>query len=337
MFVLYNLHRLCKLCSPQTLARILHWGMKTLQIDHLKEFVALATTLSFSETAQKLYIPQSTLSRHIASIEEEIAAKLLVRDTHHVRLTKIGRAFLNDAQNVIQSYDNALDNVKRLKAEQKQILRIGYLYDAARKYLPQITSALNPADSNVLPQYQTLEYGDLMYHLLVGKIDIAISMDIDNVASSATMEKIYLGEDWYCAAVPKNHPLASRDSINLFELTGENIIFPDPEAMGLMNHFFSKAAKADELGIEPAFYYKDIPSLIFQIEQGVGVSLVFTHHKKRYSDNVSFVDIEDINLTCKIALFIPQKAKMLVEGDWAQSLKSLDRSLQRKRFPVSSR
>lgn len=283
----------------------------------------LAANMSFSETAQKLYITQSTLSRHIASIEKEINARLLIRDTHHVRLTDIGKIFLNDSLITVQAYDNSLTHIEYLRCEAKQILRIGYLYDAAIKYLPRITSHLKSTADNIVPQYRNLEYGDLMNQLSEGRIDVAISMDIDDNALPG-IDRIYLGEDEYFAAVPNNHDFAKKESITIVELAQELIIFPDHKAMGLMNAFFSKAIEAEKYRIVPTAFYEDIPSLIFQIESGVGVSLIFGHHRRRYRDNVSFVQISDLTKKSRIVIMISEKARTIIPGSWSSALERLE-------------
>lgn len=295
-----------------------------MQIEHIKEFIMLATNMSFSETAQKLYITQSTLSRHISSIEKEIDSRLLVRDTHHVRLTDSGKAFLDDSAITIRAYDNSLAHIDRLKCETKQILRIGYLYDAALKYLPRIKKCLESTTDNIAPQYRNLEYGDLMNQLLEGRIDVAVSMDVDSKAFS-NLDCIYLGEDKYFAAVPKNHDFAQRESITLEEIAQEPVIFPAQGAMGSMNTFFSTAIKAQELHIEPVAFYEDIPSLVFQIESGVGVSLIFGHHQRRYCDNISFVQIANLTKKSSIAIMIPEKVHTIIPGSWTLALKGLGR------------
>ena len=51
--------------------------------EQLNEFYILSTTLNYSETAQKLYISQSSLSRHIRSMELELGVHLFMRDTRN--------------------------------------------------------------------------------------------------------------------------------------------------------------------------------------------------------------------------------------------------------------
>ncbi len=293
-----------------------------MQTEHIREFIILASTMSFSQTAKNLYITQSALSRHIAAMEDELGAKLFVRDSHHVRLTNVGKSFLRDSKMTINAYDNSIDHVKQLKQESKHVLRIGYIYDAGREHLPRITKALARTAKDVSPQYRALEYGELMNALIERKVDIAITMDVNGYIGAIT-NRVPLREDHYFAAVPKKHGLAKAESISLKRLAREPIVFPDQKAMGFMYDFFSCAIRANEFGITPASYYQDIPSLIYQIESGEGVSLVFGHHKAKYESTIAFVPIEDLTEVAKISIMWDSKSQDLIPGNWFQALRSL--------------
>ena len=49
-------------------------------IEHLRYFLAAAKYLNMSKAADSLYIHQSTLSRCIAGMEEELGAKLFISE-----------------------------------------------------------------------------------------------------------------------------------------------------------------------------------------------------------------------------------------------------------------
>jgi hypothetical protein len=58
----------------------------------------LADTLNFTRASELLYISQPTLSKQISALENELNAKLLIRDTHSVLLTDSGTVFLSEAR-----------------------------------------------------------------------------------------------------------------------------------------------------------------------------------------------------------------------------------------------
>ena len=57
-----------------------------MEIDYIREFVILADIGNYMEAADILFISQSTLSRHIKSIEEDLGAPLFDRTTRKVTI-----------------------------------------------------------------------------------------------------------------------------------------------------------------------------------------------------------------------------------------------------------
>ena len=55
--------------------------------ENLKEFIVLAETKNFWEASERLYMNQSTLSKHIKNLESELGISLFTRTTRRVELT----------------------------------------------------------------------------------------------------------------------------------------------------------------------------------------------------------------------------------------------------------
>lgn len=76
----------------------------------LEDFIALCETRSFTEAAQRRFLTQSALSKHIQSLETWLGSgSLLDRSTNPIGITPIGESFLNTAVQV-----TALLNSSRL-------------------------------------------------------------------------------------------------------------------------------------------------------------------------------------------------------------------------------
>ena len=63
-----------------------------------KVFYHVATTLSFSEAANKLFISQSAVSQSIKALEKKLNQKLFIRSTKKVRLTPEGELLLRHVE-----------------------------------------------------------------------------------------------------------------------------------------------------------------------------------------------------------------------------------------------
>jgi DNA-binding transcriptional LysR family regulator len=95
--------------------------------DHLfalRLFVRVAHKGSFSAAGRELKIPQPTVSRLIAQLEQEIGAALLTRTTRAVTLTEAGREFLSRIESVLAALDDA-EQTARGVGKLRGVLRVG--------------------------------------------------------------------------------------------------------------------------------------------------------------------------------------------------------------------
>ena len=67
------------------------------ELRHLRYFVGVAEMENVSRAALKLHVSQAALSAQIRDLEDEIGFQLLKRTAKSVRLTKAGRAFLDES------------------------------------------------------------------------------------------------------------------------------------------------------------------------------------------------------------------------------------------------
>ena len=80
----------------------------------LRYFVSVARNKSFSKAALELHVVQSTVSRQIALLEEQLGVQLFFRDTHQVRLTPAGERLLRNSFSYLTQYDHINENVRNL-------------------------------------------------------------------------------------------------------------------------------------------------------------------------------------------------------------------------------
>ncbi|TDZ45132.1 LysR family transcriptional regulator [Mycobacteroides franklinii] len=88
-------------------------SVRSLNLDDLRCFVAVAHRLSFSQAARELHLTPSVLSRRISNAERVLSANLFVRDTRSVTLTHAGARLLPLAQEVIEKFDRMPDEISK--------------------------------------------------------------------------------------------------------------------------------------------------------------------------------------------------------------------------------
>jgi DNA-binding transcriptional LysR family regulator len=79
--------------------------MGNLNIELLRSFLAVVENNSFTGAAQSLELRQSTVSGHIARLEQALGRSLLTRDTHRIAPTPDGQALIGFAREVLLSHD----------------------------------------------------------------------------------------------------------------------------------------------------------------------------------------------------------------------------------------
>lgn len=103
---------------------------------HLRTFLAVASTLSFTQAARQLGISQPSVSQHIRRLEEDAGRQLLVRDTRKVTLTDNGDAMAGFARSILAAHDEAASYFTG--SAMKGRLRFGAADDLALAPLPAV-------------------------------------------------------------------------------------------------------------------------------------------------------------------------------------------------------
>jgi DNA-binding transcriptional LysR family regulator len=116
-----------------------------MELRHLRYFVAVADSLSFTKAAARLHLAQPSLTRQIQNLEEEIGVKLLERSKKHVALTGEGTAFLVDARRMIALAEESIRSVQRLSRGETGQLNVGYLSNFNFELLPKTLVAFREA------------------------------------------------------------------------------------------------------------------------------------------------------------------------------------------------
>lgn len=103
---------------------------------HLRTFVAVASTLSFTQAGRQLGISQPSVSQHVRRLEEAAGRQLIVRDTRAVVLTDNGEAMAGFARSILAAHDEAASYFAGSATSGR--LRFGAADDLALAELPRI-------------------------------------------------------------------------------------------------------------------------------------------------------------------------------------------------------
>lgn len=137
----------------------------------LRYFVNLASTLSFSETADHFRVPSSSISRRIKDLEAELGAELFERTTRSVRMTDLGKLYLGEVAGALQSIEMADELVGAQSRAPTGMLRITVMPGYGERFVL-------PALDRLRQRYADIDFDvnltDQVVKLSGNEVDIAI-------------------------------------------------------------------------------------------------------------------------------------------------------------------
>ncbi|MEO1721192.1 MAG: LysR family transcriptional regulator [Pseudomonadota bacterium] len=114
------------------------------RLQSLEVFVAVAEAESFAAGARAVGLSAPSATRGVNALEERLGARLFTRTTRRVRLTDVGRAYLEDARHVLAQLQAADDAAAGAALNPVGLLRITCSNEFGRIYvMPILTEFLD--------------------------------------------------------------------------------------------------------------------------------------------------------------------------------------------------
>lgn len=190
-----------------------------MELRNLRVFVEVVRQGGFSHAAKAVFATQSTVSKAVKQLEEEIGAPLLERLGHRTRLTDLGEVVYPRAVKLLADRADLLAEIDELRGLKRGTLRLG---------LPPVASSsiFAPLLARYRSQYpgvdvRLTEHGgdELMELVRSGDLELAANLH-PNVADFAWQD---VRREPLVAVLAANHPLAGASSTDIAAL--ENVPF----------------------------------------------------------------------------------------------------------------
>src|SRR5690625_6402921 len=123
-----------------------------MELRQIHYFIEVAKREHITEAANALHVAQSAVSRQIFNLENELGVDLFVREGRNVRLTPIGRVFLEHMERAVNVIGDAVQVVGEYNDPELGTVHIGYPSSLATYILPTAISAFHAIYSQVMYQ-----------------------------------------------------------------------------------------------------------------------------------------------------------------------------------------
>lgn len=276
-----------------------------MEIRQIQYFLSIAKTGSFSAAADEQFISQSSLSKKIISLEEELGVILFDRSKLHICLTETGEVFLEHAQKLDTAYRTMIADLERSKSN------VDILSIAAIPVMPQYGITTQIAQfrdqfPNIKFSLEEIEDVNILPALDEYRIDLAFKrhnyLDLDKY------ECLEFYRDKLLVVVSKKNRHAIRTSISLDQLSGDTFIMFD-KVTTLHTLIMEECRKA---GFTPTIFHSSLryESIFGLTGLDVGLSLmpVKVYEYYQHPDVLAIPLDEDIE--CNIVLVYLKNRKL---------------------------
>lgn len=271
-----------------------------MDISYFREFVVLAETQNYWAAADRLFISQSSLSKHIKAMEAQLGAPLFNRTSRKVELSDFGKVMLPYAQTISKlqyDYDSAAFNFLHRESTP---LEIATIPEMAHYHITDILLRFkrdHPTVQVNLQEVDTLVGRDL---LIDRKCELAILrrspsfIDHDPEKERQMVTFPVIRDRLMVVLSPKN-PLAKEKKIELAQLAEEQFAFTPKETL----HYELCFRACRNAGFIPNVLLttRDLESILDLVRRGSCISLLFEnqldfpHHIPFDDNNAPFVAV----------------------------------------------
>lgn len=183
-------------------------GRMTVELRHLRAFLAIADERNLTRAAGRLHVTQPALSRTLAQLERLVGVRLVDRSTHHLALTEAGVRFERLAFDAVRAAEAAVAGA----AAGTVPLRMGHSWSAGT-YLSAIVRAWNAAERPCA--VALVRHEDRSGGLTSGTVDVALTR---GPIDARRFRSLAVDHEPRVAVVHRDHSLSRRRRVRLAEL-----------------------------------------------------------------------------------------------------------------------
>jgi len=247
------------------------FGMPMIEITHIRYVIAAASHGSFRRAAENLDIRQSSISRGIRSLEDQLGVSLLERSHAGVRLTAAGQRFVTEVAPALERLELAQKAAATAGRAEIGLVRIGILTSLAGGALRDIISHYIQRHPKVRIDVRDGNRADHLAAIHQGRLDVAFLTGADDLPQCESAE---LWHERVYVALNKYHRLASRRKLDWPDLSGEHFILSRLLSASEIHDYISRRAANCGACTEIEILDARPETLMNLVSLGQGVTLV---------------------------------------------------------------
>jgi DNA-binding transcriptional LysR family regulator len=196
-----------------------------MRLEAFKYFMAIARGSKFMDASLDFNITQSTLSKSIIRLEQELGVNLFIRNRNPITLSAAGK----------QLYEDIIDIEPKIKMIAKHL----QIFRQNRYITCNVITSVNIIKIEKIFDYWSKEHSDIYLYcsdvpdawkvidaLQNGDIDFAL-MHVNYLLPGDLYPKILMKKDRICVILPENHSLGYNSEVSLADLINETLLLTE--------------------------------------------------------------------------------------------------------------
>jgi LysR family transcriptional activator of glutamate synthase operon len=238
--------------------------------DLLRAFLEVARLEHLGRAAEFLGADQSTVSRKITRLENEVGVALFERIGRNVRLSQAGRRFLPRAERLLKDLRDAVAEAEGALSPETGQVNVGFLHTVGARWLPERLARFLQAYPAVRFVLEEGTAAEVVSGVVAGDFDIGILGPPPVNMPDLSIHPLF--RERVAVVVPSNHRLLGRSSCTLEDLATEPLILP--RSRSGFRKVIDDAFASQGLATHVAYEGDDFSIVQGLVEAGLGTTLL---------------------------------------------------------------
>jgi DNA-binding transcriptional LysR family regulator len=271
-----------------------------MDVQQLKNFLALCETMNFRKAAEQINIVQPALSRQIQLLENEVGALLFNRSKRTVTLTAAGVFFQKEAGRIMHDLDKTIVRTAQLHKGEAGEIKLAHSSSAMNTVVPSFLIKVKekwPELKTIVQESSNLRQIEMM---LARKTDIGIA---PNIVLPAEMNSKILYKENFVLILPVSHPLVRKRWNDLSALKNETFILPQlATGTGYVETILQIC---QSFGFKPKVAHESAHAtgVLRLVEAGLGISIEPLSSVRGTNMNIKLVELKNLPQKAVMTLF----------------------------------
>ncbi len=283
-----------------------------MNLQQLTTFCTVLSEGSMTAAADKLFLTQPAVSQQIRSLEEDMAAQLLVRGVRQIKPTLQGQLLFDYAKKILHLTQQAEVAIQTISQDISGSLRIGTVNSMGMYLISPIIGLFLKHNSKLNIKLVYGSYEQVIDGMKTNQIDVSILPDSEsefNVNLEEFESQFLFKDEMWLAASGRDSSVPG--NIDVKEFNSRPIVIYS-EMYPQFKRLFEKQMIANNIEFYPVFESDNVGTLKRVVESGLGWGFLPAHSIKKQIRTNRLVRVlaDDLKYSVNINLYTRKTASL---------------------------